>query len=339
MEQNCCLKIGRNNNNYCSGHLLHVDEGDEAYLMLMSNRSESFTVVFTHFICRNHHNEWLRSKKSRCIHPSCPTADLTKALIQCPKRLNVYFSLPVSSTVFIHHSCYVQLNQTSIPDHLSASSSSLPENEKENVNPNATHINRETEIIAHSHISTQLSNIPPTSPLQIKGKRGRACLLQPLTSPSINYIDSSHSTKYRKLQLADSVIKHLSHNPSATEEMNEENEITFVSDYLEYNKERCYQAVDRTQYRRESFQLSEDQTIILKNQLNLTWNQQRILRNYLKSIDKNILPTEQSVRDHQSINYSYEFEGDTVKINGELISYVRVRYVQTLLLQQIAELS
>jgi hypothetical protein len=113
--ENCCIKISRHNNNYCSGAFRNVYEGDLSYLTLMADTSSEYSIVKSYRICLNHYNSHLKDKLNRCIAPSCNNGS-NKSLIKCPVQFLIYFNLHESAIVNIHNQCYYkfksELNQS-----------------------------------------------------------------------------------------------------------------------------------------------------------------------------------------------------------------------------------
>ena len=287
--KDCCIKINRHNNNYCSNRKYYtIERGDYSYLTLLAHQTNQFTAVDTGIICLNHWNQLLKNKLHKCIATFCNEGENKKSLRKCPKQFLIYFNLHETAIVNIHQHCYLKFQQE-LKESTSGDNNNTTQSDAINNNHAvlANITNREEEIAAHQYLSSKQTNTPPASPIKITGKRGKPSVLLPIPQSTMNYAESSHSTKYRKLQLVDSVVKQIVHNSAATEEENKQNEIGFLSDYINYNKENLIPAINQSQYRTESFQLTEDQTILLRKNLNLTWNQLRILRNYLKSRGEN----------------------------------------------------
>jgi hypothetical protein len=161
--------------------------------------------------------------------------------------------------------------------------------------------------------------------------RGCSKSYQPIPRCETDYNDCSPEAKRNRIELEKCITHQLT---NSTNEQNRENRISFLTDLINSDKENFYAAIEQSHFRTQSFKLTTDQTIELKNKINLTWSQQRLLRSYLHSLNRNILPPEKEIR-KQQLEYHYEFEADSIKINNDLITYVRVSDCIILIEQQL----
>lgn len=326
----------------CGGRMCNIDPAFYSIVFALVVRTTDAALNNIDKICNKHFIHFKRLASSTCLSPNCSNLR-DKVFYPVAKQYNIYLNVDEQAKVFMHRDCYSEFKNLidSSPSPNPDQNNSNNNNNNDNNNSNSDNIllplSRTAEIATHEYLTAKQSITPPGSPIQTNGKRGRSKTWHHIPRSDKNYKDCSPPSKHQKVQAAKSFIKHLTHNNSGTEEGNRENRISFLTDLINSDKENFFPAIERSQFRTQAFKLTSDQTIELRNKINLTWNQQRLLRSYLKSINRNILPPEYTIRNQQT-EYEYQFEADTVKLNNDLITYVRVSDPVLLIQQQLAAL-